>query len=571
MNRARPEPRDLESSTLPPMLSSDLHQVDSDSRRIGLAVLWSRHAPSQVGETLLLPAHAAGSFLFGRGEGSPLEARVTLARWSPGEPASRRVVICPRISRSQLRLTRLGDDRLLVENVGSCALVRDGAEVSRAELAVGDIVVLKNELMFLCISRPAHVHATFACSAVAPHAFGLPDAAGLVGESYAAWELRHRLATIAAQPFHLLLLGPSGTGKELAAQAIHRMSARRARPLVSRNAATIPESIADAELFGNARGYPNPGMPERAGLIGAAHGSTLFLDEMGELPHSLQAHLLRVLDQGEYQRLGESKARQADVRIIAATNRAAAELKHDVLARLTLRLTLPDLNERREDIPLLIAHLLRRYAEKEPQIATRFFTTDAVPMPRVSPALVERLVKHQYTAHVRELDAMLVAAALASSGSYVELAGKPTATSTLLPKERELWLQPAEAERLLRMRQHLFSPTACGKDPAYPGNRQTADLHFRHLACKALASADFRVDAAAALLAGAGNDSLRAKCQERLSTFLANLERRVVTESAEALAGALAEDWRGFVDAVLPVVGALREGRLASLPDQRRQ
>ena len=117
-----------------------------------------------------------------------------------------------------------------------------------------------------------------------------------------------------------MLLGETGTGKELAARAVHRFSTRADRPLVARNAATMPAGLIDAELFGNARNYPNPGMAERPGLVGQADGGFLFLDEIGELPSELQAHLLRVLDAGgEYQRLGESRVRRSDFRLLAAT------------------------------------------------------------------------------------------------------------------------------------------------------------------------------------------------------------------------------------------------------------
>src|SRR5262249_39430583 len=157
--------------------------------------------------------------------------------------------------------------------------------------------------------RPARLPAPPEAGA---HPFGEPDADGLVGESPAMWALRGAIAAAARRDLHALVLGPSGTGKELVARAIHARSARSGRPLVARNAATIPESLMDAELFGNVRSYPNPGTPERAGLIGQAHRSTLFLDEIAELPVSLQAHLLRVLDEGDYQRLGEATARKSD-------------------------------------------------------------------------------------------------------------------------------------------------------------------------------------------------------------------------------------------------------------------
>ncbi len=129
----------------------------------------------------------------------------------------------------------------------------------------------------------------------------------------------------------------------------------------------------DAELFGHAKNYPNQGSPERRGLVGEADGGTLFLDEFAELPASLQAHLLRVLDDGEYHRLGDARARRADLRLIAATNRPEQSLKHDVLARLKARIAVPDFDARREDIPLLVAHLLRRQAAGAPALLERFF------------------------------------------------------------------------------------------------------------------------------------------------------------------------------------------------------
>src|SRR5262249_49824490 len=156
----------------------------------------------------------------------------------------------------------------------------------------------------------------------------------------------------AARAGHVLLVGPSGCGKELAAQAIHARSTRASRKLVSRNAATLPPGLIDAELFGNVANYPNAGMAERPGLIGEADGSTLFLDEIGELPETLQAHLLRVLDEGgEYQRLGDARRRKSDLRLVAATNRSIDELKPDLAARLPLRVALHGLDERPEDIP----------------------------------------------------------------------------------------------------------------------------------------------------------------------------------------------------------------------------
>jgi len=251
--------------------------------------------------------------------------------------------------------------------------------------------------------------------------FGVADAFGIVGESVAAWELRRQLALVAGRADHVLIAGPSGTGKELGARAIHALSQRSRERMIARNAATFPEGLVDAELFGNMRDYPNPGMPERPGLIGAADGSTLFLDEIGELPHALQAHLLRVLEGGEYQRLGETRSRCVDVRVIAATNREPDELKHDVLARLRLRITLPGLAERREDTPLLARHLLRAMAAKDPFVAERCFEHgDPAGEPRWTARFVASLMQAHYHTHVRELETWLWQAILDSRDGLLD-------------------------------------------------------------------------------------------------------------------------------------------------------
>src|SRR5262249_13648433 len=153
------------------------------------------------------------------------------------------------------------------------------------------------QMVLLCVRRPAWITGT---PTVREFSFGDVDEHGLVGESPAIWELRARIAFIGPRPGHVFIHGESGAGKELVARAIHASSPRAVRPLVARNAATIPEGLIDAELFGNLRNYPHAGMAERPGLIGEADGGTLFLDELAELPVPLQAHLLRVLDGGEY-------------------------------------------------------------------------------------------------------------------------------------------------------------------------------------------------------------------------------------------------------------------------------
>jgi two-component system nitrogen regulation response regulator GlnG/two-component system response regulator HydG len=400
-----------------------------DSGRLELVVAWSLDEPDRVGES----AHVDGARILGRGAEDGEKDRLRFRRWRPGQAGTAVALQSPRISRDQLRVRAEGD-RLCVENVGRCKLRINGEERDAGEAHPGDTLTLKNAAV-LVVARRVPLAGLAGVLPPADFAFGGPDAYGIIGESAPAWRLRAELAFAAASAHHVLLTGPSGVGKELAARALHGMSARGRRPLVARNAATLPESLVDAELFGSARNYPNVGSPERPGLVGEADGSSLFLDEIGELPPALQAHLLRVLDAGgEYQRLGEARSRRSDLRVIAATNRDPEALKHDFLARLTTRVRLPGLDERPDDVPLLLAAALRRAAAETPAVFARFFGADG--RPRVHPDLVEALVRHRYTLHVRELHRLLWRAVSTSPADHL----------AFTPEVRdELSLSPAAA------------------------------------------------------------------------------------------------------------------------------
>ncbi|HEY2509994.1 MAG TPA: sigma 54-interacting transcriptional regulator [Polyangiaceae bacterium] len=386
-----------------------------------LLVLWASD-PAHVGE-VLLPG-AKSPHVFGRGEAQDEDPydRLLLLRQRPGATRPSSPVLSPSLSRRHLKISR-GREGIHVSNLGRRGLLWNGAPVHEITLTAGDTLEIQGEILFAYVLRPP-VLASLAYGDAPSGAFGEPDAHGLVGESVDAWWLRDQIAFFGRRKAHVLVTGESGTGKELVAQAMHALSERVARRLVSRNAATLPAGLIDAELFGNVAHYPNPGMPERPGLIGEADGSTLFLDEIGELPAELQTHLLRVLDQrGDYQRLGDARRRTSDFRLIAATNRAIDHLKHDLAARLALRLDVPGLNERREDLPLLLRHLLARTAAGDPAIGERFFEDwdGRAGSPRVSFELVRALYLHRYTAHVRELDALLWRSMSTSRGDRLDL------------------------------------------------------------------------------------------------------------------------------------------------------
>jgi two-component system nitrogen regulation response regulator GlnG/two-component system response regulator HydG len=394
------------------------------AEQVALVIAWCRDAPERAGE---LSFFDVGPQILGRG-GTPLEetapARVHFSRQRPDEMVRGRSLRSQRISREQLRLEPdPAFRRLSVESIGRCPLLVNGRPATSAEVGPGDTLQLQNELVLFVALRPRGLLSTTALK-YPEFPFGEADPFGIVGESPATWRLREAVRFAASVDEHALVRGESGTGKELAVRAIHALSARAGRPLVARNAATVPEGIVDAELFGNLRNYPNPGVPERIGLIGEADGSTLFLDEIGELPLHVQAHLLRALDRdGEYQRLGDSKARRADIRLVAATNRPYESLKHDLAARLTLHLEVPPLAARREDIPLLAGHLLREIAAQNSELAERFFETPPAgrPLPRLDPNLVEALVRHAYSTHTRELRSLLFSALTESTGDRLEV------------------------------------------------------------------------------------------------------------------------------------------------------
>ncbi|SUZ75088.1 uncharacterized protein METZ01_LOCUS27942 [marine metagenome] len=190
---------------------------------------------------------------------------------------------------------------------------------------------------------------------------------GLVGQSARMRELFDLLETVAASPSTVLLTGETGTGKELAARAIHHNSVRRAHRFVALNCSAVPETLLEAELFGHVKGAFTGAVANRTGRIETAHEGTLFLDELGVMSVSLQAKLLRVLQERELERLGDTRTIKVDVRVIAATNADLQQLVGDGLFRedLYYRLNvipifLPPLRERREDIPLLVQHFVAR-------------------------------------------------------------------------------------------------------------------------------------------------------------------------------------------------------------------
>jgi DNA-binding NtrC family response regulator len=406
---------------------------------LGFVVLYCLEAPSRVGAFMGLPDGARRIFGRGASRASDEHVRLQLLFQRPGENVPLPPFESASLSRLQLEVHRAGNE-IEITNLGQCVLAINGQQAKRARVTLGDLVAIGGQLLLLCVERPQEIAGD---ASDTNHILGDADEHGFVGESPEAWQLRHEIRTVASRNGHVIIHGPSGTGKELVASAIHRLS-RPGKPWVTRSAGTFPDTLIDAELYGNARNYPNTGMPERKGLIGAADRSSLFLDEFAELPIAAQTHLLRVMDGGEYQRLGETNARFSEFRLIAATNRPLTDLRLDVLARFAFRIEVPPLATRREDIPLLARHLLRVLAKDEPSIISRFFVANE---PKLTPRFVAELVRLPLDGNARELRNLLWTASSTGHGNALDLpasaTAQPTPASGTVPDITALQLQAA--------------------------------------------------------------------------------------------------------------------------------
>ena len=241
----------------------------------------------------------------------------------------------------------------------------------------------------------------------------------IVGSSDALRYVLFRVDQVAPTNATVLLLGETGTGKELIARAIHERSNRHHRSFVVVNCGALPATLIESELFGRERGAFTGAHTSQAGRFELANGGTLFLDEIGELPLELQPNLLRVLQEGQLQRLGSTRTTTVDVRVIAATNRNLAEEVHrgtfrrDLYYRLNVfPITLPALRERREDLPALVHHLVDRLSR---QIGK--------PVSRIRPETLHALEQHDWPGNIRELENVLQQAIILSRDGTLELPG----------------------------------------------------------------------------------------------------------------------------------------------------
>jgi len=287
------------------------------------------------------------------------------------------------------------------------------------------------------------------------------DRPKMIAQSPAMQPVLELIERVGPSEASVLITGANGTGKSLIAHALHAVSPRAARPLVTVNMGGLSESLFESELFGHVKGAFTDAKADRVGRFELAEGGTLFLDEIANVPLNQQAKLLRVLETGEYERVGSSRSRKADVRFISATNTIlkseveAGRFRQDLLFRLnTIEIHLPALHERREDIPLLAQHFLQQHSLRYRKQVHGF-----------EPAATDTLMTHAWPGNVRELDHVIERAVLMAKGGLI--------------RRNDLGLQidegaapPVEDMSLEEVERHLIRRTLARFD----GNaRQAAD------------------------------------------------------------------------------------------------
>ena len=269
-------------------------------------------------------------------------------------------------------------------------------------------------------------------------------------------ELFRNIGRVAATDLNVLVTGATGTGKELVARALHRHSARIARPFVAMNTAAIPAELLESELFGHEVGAFTGAVKRHPGRFEQAQGGTLFLDEIGDMPLPLQTRLLRVLAEGEFYRVGGRELIRADVRVIAATHQdldakvARGEFRADLLHRLdVVRLNLPRLSERREDIPLLASRFLARAA-----------TDMRLDSKRFSPAALGVLAEMPWPGNVRQLENLCRRLAVMAPGREIRVQDLPAVERNVMSDGDADWREPLgrfAREQLARGAQNIYA------------------------------------------------------------------------------------------------------------------
>ncbi len=390
--------------TLGSTLSAERGPRAGTSPPASLSVAFMADAPLEIPSRHVLDVDEV---LVGRGSG-----RAGLRSGSGGHSLLTLRFDDPRMSSTHARLVREGDTWSLVDQGSKNGSRLNGQGTEKAALSDGDILELGSTFLVFrrCAEGASDVTAD---EATAP--LGMATLHGALEKAIG------RLARVARSEISVILLGESGVGKEVFARAIHEASSR-AGPLLAINCGALPATLVEAELFGCKKGAFSGAVSDRVGLVRSADGGTLLLDEIGDLPLSSQAALLRVLQEREVMPVGATRAVPVDVRVIAATHRdlaglaAAGTFREDLLARLSgFTLKLPPLRERIEDLGMLIRALLKRLAPARAEHVT--FTRRAA----------RALVSHAWPKNVRELEKCLEAALVLAGDAALDLEHLPEA------------------------------------------------------------------------------------------------------------------------------------------------
>jgi len=269
----------------------------------------------------------------------------------------------------------------------------------------------------------------------------------IIGRSKALKNVLGQVEQVAATDATVLILGETGTGKELIARAVHELSDRKSRPLVKLNCATLPANLIESELFGHEKGAFTGALARKIGRFELADGGTIFLDEIGDMPLELQVKLLRVLQEAEFERLGDPETIKVDVRVIAATNRDLEQLlrKGDFREDLYYRLNIfpiicPPLRDRREDIPLLAKYFVNKYSAK---IGKSIKT--------ISAKVIDTLQAYPWPGNARELENIIERALVVSRGDRLELGNWLPVMKSTPEKEKMAPLKEIERKHIVKV------------------------------------------------------------------------------------------------------------------------
>jgi formate hydrogenlyase transcriptional activator len=269
----------------------------------------------------------------------------------------------------------------------------------------------------------------------------------IISENDKFKEILAQVEQVASTDSTVLIFGETGTGKELIARAIHNISGRRSRPMIKVNCAGLPENIIESELFGHEKGTFTGAFNRRIGRFELADGTTIFLDEISDLPIALQTKILRVLQEGEFERLGSTHTIKIDARVISATNRdlekamEEGRFREDLYYRLNVfPINIPPLRERKDDIPILVGHFVNKYNTK---IGRQ--------VERISQEIMDRLMVYHWPGNVRELENVIERAIIISSGSILELGKLPFKENVDFDKSDAITLEESERAHILKV------------------------------------------------------------------------------------------------------------------------